>query len=149
MVVLSNFRVWKRVIMQYFFVINCAQEELPEGSWYCWHCICQSCGNAIGGKTDISTSCDLKCLQCGDSCMFLVYHFNFVFIVFMFNLFGWGQMLILLPTLLYDFAFTSFSADHDTCIGGITCDGEMGPNAWFCGMICQEVKDFISIVYLN
>lgn len=35
-----------------------------------------------------------------------------------------------------------FLSDHDTCIGGITCDGDMGPNAWFCGMSCQEVKDF-------
>ncbi|KAJ1695785.1 hypothetical protein LUZ63_012483 [Rhynchospora breviuscula] len=77
-----------------------SQEELPEGSWYCWHCICQSCGNAIGGKADMSTSCDLKCLQCGDSY-------------------------------------------HDTCIGGITCDGEMGPNAWFCGMSCQEIYQWL------
>ncbi|XP_072972086.1 uncharacterized protein [Typha angustifolia] len=39
-------------------------QELPEGSWYCDNCICQSCGDAISVKEASSSLVILKCSQC-------------------------------------------------------------------------------------
>jgi hypothetical protein len=58
------------------------------------------------------------------------------------------KCIIIIINMLCDLRFY-FLLDHDTCIGGITCDGEMGPNAWFCGMSCQEVENFFIKFFIN
>jgi hypothetical protein len=43
-------------------------QELPDDSWYCHNCTCQSCGCPISEKEISSFSAILKCLQCGAAC---------------------------------------------------------------------------------
>ncbi|KAJ6819955.1 uncharacterized protein M6B38_398600 [Iris pallida] len=40
-------------------------QDLPEGSWYCPHCICDICGDVINASEASSASIAVKCLQCG------------------------------------------------------------------------------------
>ncbi|KAG9149995.1 hypothetical protein Leryth_010057 [Lithospermum erythrorhizon] len=40
------------------------KEKLPEGSWYCRHCICQICGDLVNEKENSQASSGLKCSLC-------------------------------------------------------------------------------------
>ncbi|XP_073003851.1 uncharacterized protein [Typha latifolia] len=39
-------------------------QEIPEGSWYCPSCTCESCGDVIKAKDISSSMADLECSQC-------------------------------------------------------------------------------------
>lgn len=40
------------------------KEKLPEGSWYCHHCICRICGNLVDENENCEISTGLKCSLC-------------------------------------------------------------------------------------
>ncbi|XP_038972974.1 increased DNA methylation 1-like, partial [Phoenix dactylifera] len=39
-------------------------QEIPEGSWYCRNCLCETCGDVVKGKEASSSLAVLECSQC-------------------------------------------------------------------------------------